>query len=134
MFQVDGDQSTQTSIIKKKANKISRKLKCCHMTHYYGHIHQLCLINPKLTYPLVASSMSNKQLKSIYNIIHSSVIVSKGFTRNWPEGLRYSNHQYCGLELLKYIVEHILRKIQILHKLLLYPRHKILMQGIIEWY
>ena len=62
-YQVDGNQSAQATILKKKANKISRKLKCCHMTHYYGHIHQLCSINPKPTYPLVASSMNNKHLK-----------------------------------------------------------------------
>ena len=104
------------------------------MNYYYGHIKQLCSINPKLTYPLVASLMSNKQLKSIHSIIHPSVIVSKDFNRNWPEGLRYRNHQYCGLELLVYRVEQRLRKIQILHKLLLHPKHKILMQCIIEWY
>ena len=90
--QVDSDQSAQTAVIKKKVNNISRKLNCCHMPHYYGHIHQLCSINPKLTYPLVASSMSNKQLKSIQSIIYPSVIASKGFNRNWPEGLRYGNH------------------------------------------
>ena len=45
--QVDGDQSAQTSV-KKKANNTSRKLNCCHMPHYYGYIHQLCSINPKL--------------------------------------------------------------------------------------
>ena len=77
--QVDGDQYAQTSVIKKKANNISRKLNCCHIPHYYGHIHQLCSINPKLTYPLVASSMSNKQLRSIQSIIHPSFNASKGF-------------------------------------------------------
>ena len=71
--QVDGDQSAQTVVIKKKANNISRKLNCCHMPHYYAHIHQLCSINPKLTYHLVASSMRNKQLQSIQSIIHPSV-------------------------------------------------------------
>ena len=69
--QVDENQSTQTTILKKKANKISRKLNCCHMPHYYEHIHQLCSINQKLPYPLVASSMNNKQLKSIHSINHS---------------------------------------------------------------
>ena len=104
------------------------------MPHYYGHIHQLCSINPKLTYPLVASSMSNKQLKSIQSIIHPSVIASKGFNRNWPEGLRYGNHNYCGLDLIDLRVEQRLRKIQILHKVLFYQKYKVLMQGIIEWY
>ena len=132
--QVDGDQSAQTSVIKKKANNISRKLNCCHMPHYYGHIHQLCSINPKLAHPLVASSMSNKQLKSIQSIIHPSVIASKGFNRNWPAGLRYGNHKYCGLDLIHFRVKQQLRKIQLLHKLLFYSKHKILMQSIIEWY
>ena len=94
------------------------------MPHYYGHIHQLCSINPKLTYPLVASLINNKQLKSIHNLIHSSVILIKGFNRNWPEGLQYGNQR----------VEQRLREIQLLHKLLLHPKHKISMQGIIEWY
>ena len=94
----------------------------------------MCSINPKLTYPLFAFSMSNKQLKSIHSIIHPSVIAIKGFNRNWPEGLRYGNHKYNGLDLLDYRVEQRLRKIQILHKLLLHPKHKIIMQGIIEWY
>ena len=30
--QVDGDQSAQTSMIKKKAKNISRQLNCCHMS------------------------------------------------------------------------------------------------------
>ena len=58
--QIDGNQTTQTKIINRKKNRISRKLTCCHMPHYYGHIHQMCSINSKLTCPLVASSMTNK--------------------------------------------------------------------------
>ena len=73
-FQVNGDQAIQTSIIKEKANKISRKLNCCHIPYYYGHIYQLCSINPKLTYPLVTSSLNNKQLKSIHSIIDTELI------------------------------------------------------------
>ena len=103
--QVDGNQSTQTTILKKKANRISRKLNCCHMPPFYGYIHQLCSINSKLTYPLVTSSMTNKQLKSIHSLIYPSVIASKVFNHNWPEGLRYGNHTYCGLEILDYRVE-----------------------------
>ena len=129
---VDGKQSAQTKCLKQKAKKISRKLNCCHMPHYYGHIQQLCSINPKLTYSLVVSSMNNKLLKLIHSLIHPSVIASKEFNRNWPEGLRYGNHKYCGLEMLDYRVEQRLRKIKLLHKLLLHPTHKILMQGIIE--
>ena len=78
--------------------------------------------------------MSNKQLKSIQSIIHPSVIASKGFNRNWPEGLRYGNHKYCGLDLIDFRVEQRLRKIQLLHKLLFHPKHKIPIQSIIEWY
>ena len=104
------------------------------MPYYYAHIHQLCSIHPKLTYPLVASSMSNKQLKSIQSIIHPSVIASKGFNRNWPEGLRYGNHNYCELALIDFRVEQRLRKIKMPHKLLFHPKHKVPMQSIIEWY
>ena len=85
--QVNEDQAAQNFIMKEKANKTSRELNCCHMPHYYVHIHQLCSINPKLTYPLVASLFNNKQLKSIHSIINPSVIASKGFNINWPEGL-----------------------------------------------
>ena len=104
------------------------------MPHYYGHIHQLCSINQKLSYPLVVSSMSNTQLKSIHSIIHPSVITNKEFNLNWSEGLRYGNHKYYRLDLLDFRVKQRLRKIQMIHKRLLHPKHKILMQGIIEWY
>ena len=78
--------------------------------------------------------MNNKQLKSIHSLIHRSVIASKGFNRNWPEGLRYDNHKYCGLDILDCRVEQRISKNQLIHKILLHPKHKILMQGIIEWY
>ena len=70
----------------------------------------------------------------IHSLINPSVIAIKGFNRNWPEGLRYGNHKYCGLKILDYRVEQRLTKIQLLHKLLLHLKHKILMQCIIEWY
>ena len=76
--------------------------------------------------------MSNKQLKSTPSIIHSPIIASKRFDGKWPEGLRYDNHKYCGLELLDYSVEQRLRKIQMIHKILLYSKYKIVMQDIIE--
>ena len=78
--------------------------------------------------------MNNKPLKSIHSLIHPSIIASKASNRNWPEWLRYGNNKYYGLEILDYRVEQRLRKIQLLHKLLLHPKHKILMQGILEWY
>ena len=78
--------------------------------------------------------MTNTQLESIHRLVHPSVISSKGSNRYWPEGLRYGNHKYCGLEIFDYRVEQRLRKVQPLHKLLLHPKHKILMQGTLEWY
>jgi len=78
--------------------------------------------------------MNNKPLKSIHSLIHPSIIASKASNRNWPEWLRYGNNKYYGLEILDYKVEQRLRKIQLLHKLLLHPKYKMLMQGIIEWY
>ena len=59
-------------------------------------------------------------------------MASKGFNRHWPEGLRYGNHKYCGLDLIDFRAEQRLRKIQLIHKLLFYPKHKILIQSIIE--
>ena len=104
------------------------------MPHYDAHIYQLCSINPKISYLLVTSSLNNKQLQSIHNIIYPSVIASKGFNRNWPESLRYGSHKFCGLEIMDYWVEQRLKKIQMIHKLLLHPEYQILIQEIIEWY
>ena len=129
---INGYQTVQNVIFKEKANKLSRKLNCCRMSHYYAHIHELFSVNPKLTYPLVSSSLNNKQLQSIHSIIHPSVITSKFFNNNWPEGLGYGTHKFCGLELMNYRVEKILRKIQIIHKLLLYQEYQIIIQRIIE--
>ena len=59
---------------------------------------------------------------------------SKEFNRNWPEGLRYGTHKFCGLELMDYQVEKSLRKIQMIHILFLHPDYPIPVQGLIEWY
>ena len=64
------------------------------MPHYYGNLYQQCSINPKLSYPLLASSLTDKQSDSIQKIIHSSVIAAKSFNRNWHIPLRYGKHKY----------------------------------------
>ena len=80
------------------------------MPHHYCHLYQQCSINPKLSYPLLASSLTNKQLDSIHKTIYPSVIAAKGFNRNWPIPLQYRKHKYCGLEMLYFKVEQRLRK------------------------
>ena len=52
--QINGKQTAQTSISNEKANKLGQKLTSYYMRQYYGYIHQICYINSKLTYPLVA--------------------------------------------------------------------------------
>ena len=75
--QIDGNQSEQLSKLLESAKDLSRKLSTCHMPHQYGHLYQQCSINPKLSYPLLASSLSDRQIESIQNIIHPSVIAAK---------------------------------------------------------
>ena len=98
--QIDGDQSAQLSKLLESAKDLSRKLSTCHMPHQYGQNYQQCSINPKLSYPLLASSLSDRQIESIQKIIHPSVIAAKGFNRNWQTPLRYGKHKYCELEML----------------------------------
>ena len=94
------------------------------MPHHYGHLNQQSSINPKLSYPLLASSLTDKQLDSIEKTIHPSVITAKGFNWNWYIPLRYGKHKYCGLEILDWKVEQHLRKINFMRKLLLHNRQK----------
>ena len=84
--------------------------------------------------PLLAYSLTDKQLDSIQKLIHPPMISSKGFNRNWPIQLRYWKHKHCGLKILDLKVEQQLRKIQFMRKLFLNKRHTILIQSIIEWY
>ena len=84
--------------------------------------------------PLLASSLSDKKLYSIQKRINPSVIVAKGFNRNWLIPLRYGNHKYCRLEISDSKVEQRLRKIQLMRKSCLNQRHKTIIQSIIEWY
>ena len=74
--QPDGSQNAQYKIIKESAEKTSRKLTIIHLTHYMGHTYYQCLINSKLGYPLVSTSLRNKQINSIYKVFHPTVIAS----------------------------------------------------------
>ena len=103
--QIDGNQTAQLSKLRDIAKELSKKLRTYHMSHQHGHLYQQCSINPKLSYPLLASSLTDRQIESIHKIIHPSVIVAKGFNRNWPIPLQYGKHKYCGLEMLDLKVE-----------------------------
>ena len=59
--QVNGEHSAQTKILCEKANRMSRNLCCSHLSHHNGHTYQQCVSKPILSYPLVASSMSDKK-------------------------------------------------------------------------
>ena len=122
--QVNGEQSAQTNILYENARRISRNLCCSHLSHYNGHIYQQCVSNLILSYPLVASSMSDKKINKIQQIIHPQVIVYKGFNRNWPKALPYGKHELSGLELMNLRVEQRVRKLQFMQKMLLHPKHK----------
>ena len=63
--QIDGDQTAQLSKLIKSSKELSKQLRTCHMPPRYGHLYQECFINPKLSYPLLALSLSDKQLDSI---------------------------------------------------------------------
>ena len=99
-----GPNSTTFQIARER-KRTKQKLSTCHMSHYYDHLYQQCSIISKLSYPLLASSLIDRQIGSIHKIIHPSVIAAKGFNRNWPILLRYRNHKYCGLEMLDLKVE-----------------------------
>ena len=80
--QIDRDQSAQLSKLQESDKELSRKVSTCHMSRQYGHIYQRCSINPKLSYPLLASFLTDKQIDSIHKLIHPLVIASKGLNRN----------------------------------------------------
>ena len=80
-----------------KASRMSRNSCCSHVSHYNGHIYQQCASSPILSYPLVASSMSDKQINKIQQIIHPRVIACKGFNRNLLKVLRYGEHELSGI-------------------------------------
>lgn len=87
---VNGKQLKQQEAIKNSAKALSKKSVTCHLNHCATCMYQAYFINPKLSYPLVASSLSEKQLHDIQRIIHSIVISSKGFNNHWSVDLRYS--------------------------------------------
>ena len=57
-----------------------------------------------------------------------------GYNKNWPVELRYDKHKYSGERLIDYKEEQRVINIQIIHKLMTRPEHKILMQIIINYY
>ena len=118
----------------EKAKRRSRNLWCSHISHYHGHTYHQWFSNPLISYSLVASSMSDKQINKIQQIIHPQVIACKDFNRNWTKALRYGEHELSGIALIDLRVEQRVRKLQFMKKMLLYPKHKILIQIIIEWY
>ena len=75
-----------------------------------GYTYYQCSINSKLGYPLVATSLRNKQINSIQKVFHPAVIVCKGFNRKWPVVLRYGNTIYSGLDLMDFKVEQKVEK------------------------
>ena len=100
----------------------------------YSHIYFKCKINPNLTYPLAATSMTEQQTDKLHRKNYPEVISNKRFNRNWPTRIRYGCHKYSGLGLISYKVEQSVKKLQILHKPLNHPNHTMLIQGIISWY
>ena len=63
--QINVSLQTQTSHLIKIAHSFSRILVSNHIHQYYTHTFQKWYINPKLTYPLASSSITNQQLNSI---------------------------------------------------------------------
>ena len=100
----------------------------------YSHIYFKCKINPNLTYPLAATSMTEQQTDKLHRKIYPEVIANKRFNRNWPTRIRYGCHKYSGLGLISYKVEQSVKKLQMLHKLLNHPKHTLLIQGLLSWY
>ena len=104
------------------------------MSHYYSHVYNNCSIIPRITYPLAATSLSNKQFKKLHASLYPTVIASKGFNRHFPTPLRYGSHKYSGLGLLNLEVEQGIRKIQIIHKFIHHPKHQTLIHAIVDWH
>ena len=48
--------------------------------------------------------------------------------------LTYGHYKYISLRLLEYKIEQRIRNIQMIHKLLNHPKHKMLIHSILVWY
>ena len=59
-YQPNDDQSAQSQVLIKKAENIGQQLSSIYLSQYYAPTYSQCAINPKLTHPLVASSLSDK--------------------------------------------------------------------------
>ena len=70
-----------------------------------GHTFYQCSIHSKLGYPLVSTSLRNKQINSIQKVFHPVAIASKGFNRKWPVALRCGNNIYSVLNMMDLKVE-----------------------------
>ena len=51
--QIDGDQTTQTKVLKQQVDQLAKQLVSTSMQHYYANTFQQCSLNPKVVYPLV---------------------------------------------------------------------------------
>ena len=79
--QPNGKQTAITSHLRQIADSLSRTIASIHLPQYYAHIFHQCKANPKLNYPLAATSMTDEQINSIQRRIHPEVISSKGYNR-----------------------------------------------------
>ena len=113
---IDGDQTAQTNILKTQADNIAKQLVATPMQHYYAKTFQNYSVEPKLTYSLAASFMSNKQLNSIQSKIHPEALSSMILNRNWMMELIYGKCKYRGVWLINYRVEQRVRNIKFMHK------------------
>ena len=77
--QVNGSQEAQYREILQKTEQSARKLSNTHMSHYYSHVYNNCSIIPRITYPLAATSLSNKKFKKLHSSLYPTVIAIKGF-------------------------------------------------------
>ena len=94
-----GSNSTTFQIARKR-KIINQKTKyMSYATSLWSSISAM-LYKPLTVIPLLVFSLTDRQIESIHKIIHPSVIVAKGFNRNWPIPLRYGKHKYCGLDIL----------------------------------
>ena len=118
----------------KKQDIVLENLSTTHLSHYYSHVYNNCLIIPKLKYSLVAASLTNKHFNKMYDVLYPAVVASKSFNRHWPTQLRYDLHKYSGIGLWDIEIEQGIRKNQINYKFLYHPKHQTLIHAIVDWY